>query len=88
MASYPRCPECGNYLNRYSVFFAEARRALNQEAVQDNKSKFANYNAEKMVFNPETTIKLGDLLDALGLVNICCRNHMFTCVDFKEGNKA
>jgi DNA-directed RNA polymerase subunit N (RpoN/RPB10) len=83
MATYIRCPECGNYLGPYIKYFDVAKKALYEEKIFKS-GKYANYAPDKMVFNPNITPSLEIIFDALNINLRCCRTHIFAKSDFDE----
>jgi hypothetical protein len=84
MATFIRCPECSFCVGKYAEFFECAKQAIYSDAVFGDKSKYANYDPEKMVFNPNITISLEHLFDALKIKNRCCRMHMVAKTEFDK----
>ena len=82
MATYIRCPECAFCIGVYAEYVDEARKAIYDDAIFGEKSKFANYNPEKMVFNSAITPSLEQLFEALGIKNRCCRMHLVAKTEF------
>jgi DNA-directed RNA polymerase I, II, and III subunit RPABC5 len=72
-----KCFTCGNVLaNKYRFYLDEVKRIKLQKGQQVNK---VLYLTEK---NIEKTAE-GEVLDTLGLKNLCCRRHMLTHVDIE-----
>jgi DNA-directed RNA polymerase I, II, and III subunit RPABC5 len=72
-----KCFTCGNVLaNKYRFYLDEVKRIKLQKGQQVNK---VLYLTEK---NIEKTTE-GEVLDTLGLKNLCCRRHMLTHVDIE-----
>ena len=72
-----KCFTCGNVLaNKYRFYLDEVKRIKLQNGQQVDK---VLYLTEK---NIEKTAE-GQVLDTLGLKNICCRRHMLTHVDIE-----
>ena len=70
-----KCFTCGMVLaDKYRYYQAEVRRI----------KLLKNENVDKVVYltkdNTEKTVD-GEVLDSLGLTNVCCRRHMLTHVD-------
>lgn len=79
MASFLRCPECGFTLMYYSDFIEQAKLAVYHDAIFSNKSKYSNYDPEKMCFNPNITPSLEKVFDVLPVFNRrCCRMRSVT----------
>jgi DNA-directed RNA polymerase I, II, and III subunit RPABC5 len=72
-----KCFTCGNVLaNKYRFYLDEVKRIKLQNGQQIDK---VLYLTEK---NIEKTAE-GQVLDTLGLKNLCCRRHMLTHVDIE-----
>jgi len=72
-----KCFTCGNVLaDKYRFYLDEIRRIKLQKGQQVDK---VVYLTEK---NIEKTAE-GQVLDTLGLKNVCCRRHMLTHVDIE-----
>lgn len=72
-----KCFTCGNVLaNKYRFYLDEVKRIKLQKGEQVDK---VLYLTEK---NIEKTAE-GQVLDTLGLKNLCCRRHMLTHVDIE-----
>ena len=72
-----KCFTCGNVLaNKYRFYLDEVKRIKLQNGQQIDK---VLYLTEK---NIEKTTE-GQVLDTLGLKNLCCRRHMLTHVDIE-----
>jgi DNA-directed RNA polymerase I, II, and III subunit RPABC5 len=72
-----KCFTCGNVLaDKYRYFQAEVR-----------KIKLANgLNVDDVVYLSKKNIEKtpeGQVLDTLGLTNVCCRRHMLTHTDIE-----
>ncbi len=72
-----KCFTCGMVLaDKYRYYQAEVRRI----------KLLKNENVDKVVYltkdNTEKTVD-GEVLDSLGLTNVCCRRHMLTHVDIE-----
>jgi DNA-directed RNA polymerase subunit N (RpoN/RPB10) len=72
-----KCFTCGIVLaDKYRYYQAEVRRI----------KLLKNENVDKVVYltkdNTEKTVD-GEVLDSLGLTNVCCRRHMLTHVDIE-----
>jgi DNA-directed RNA polymerase I, II, and III subunit RPABC5 len=72
-----KCFTCGNVLaDKYRFYLAEVR-----------KKKLANgLNVDKVVYlsiEKKDKTSEGEVLDELGLHNVCCRRHMLTHVDIE-----
>jgi DNA-directed RNA polymerase subunit N (RpoN/RPB10) len=75
-----KCFTCGNVLaDKYRFYLSEVRRIkMRRGQTQEQIDKvvyLTNSNIEK---TPE-----GQVLDELGLTNVCCRRHMLTHVDIE-----
>lgn len=75
-----KCFTCGNVLaDKYRFYLSEVRRIkMGRGQTQEQIDKvvyLTNSNIEK---TPE-----GQVLDELGLTNVCCRRHMLTHVDIE-----
>jgi DNA-directed RNA polymerase subunit N len=72
-----KCFTCGNVLaNKYRFYQQEVRRIKLSRGV----------SIEKVIYlTKESTDKTpeGNVLDDLGLKNVCCRRHMLTHVDIE-----
>uniref|UniRef100_A0A6C0HS31 DNA-directed RNA polymerase n=1 Tax=viral metagenome TaxID=1070528 RepID=A0A6C0HS31_9ZZZZ len=72
-----KCFTCGMVLaDKYRYYQGEVRKI--------KLSK--NLNVEKVVYLTKTNVEKtpeGDVLDNLGLTNVCCRRHMLTHVDIE-----
>lgn len=72
-----KCFSCGNVLaNKYRWFLEQVR--AKRLAKGDNPEKVIYLTKDHV----EKTVE-GDVLDVLGLKNICCRRHMLTHVDIE-----
>ena len=72
-----KCFTCGNVLaDKYRYYQQEVRRI-----------KTANgLSTDKVVYLTKTNVDKtaeGEVLDTLGLTNVCCRRHMLTHVDIE-----
>lgn len=72
-----KCFTCGNVLaDKYRFYLAEVRKRKLQNGLQIDKVVYlTKKHIEK---TPE-----GEVLDNLGLHNVCCRRHMLTHVDIE-----
>lgn len=72
-----KCFTCGNVLaDKYRYFQSEVRRIKIAQGLKVDKVVYlSKENIEK---TPE-----GNVLDDLGLKNVCCRRHMLTHVDIE-----
>ena len=72
-----KCFTCGTVLaDKYRYYQNEVRkRKIQQGTSTDNVVYLTNKNVDK---TPE-----GEVLDKLGLNNVCCRRHMLTHVDIE-----
>ena len=72
-----KCFTCGMVLaDKYRFYQNEARKTKLAEGTKvDNVVYFTKVNTDK-------TIE-GNILDDLGLTNVCCRRHMLTHVDIE-----
>ena len=84
MAAYIRCPECMFLSGIYAEFIDKARQSIYSDVIFNNKSKFANYNPEKMCFNSNITPSLEPLFKALEIDNPCCRMHCIAKTEFDK----
>lgn len=72
-----KCFTCGNVLaDKYRYYQDEVRRKKIQKGIQLDKVVYLT--KEHMDKTPE-----GEVLDSLGLTNVCCRRHMLTHVDIE-----
>ena len=72
-----KCFTCGNILaDKYRFFQEEVRRIKLSRGL--NVEKVVYLTKEKIEKTPE-----GNVLDELGLNNVCCRRHMLTHVDIE-----
>jgi len=72
-----KCFTCGNVLaDKYRYYQDEVRRMKIQKGIQLDKVVYLT--KEHMDKTPE-----GEVLDQLGLINVCCRRHMLTHVDIE-----
>jgi DNA-directed RNA polymerase subunit N (RpoN/RPB10) len=70
-----RCFSCGSVLaDKYRFFQDEVRK---RKIAKGQKLDAVVYLTEKHI---EKTAE-GEVLDAIGLTNVCCRRHMLTHVD-------
>ncbi len=79
-----RCPSCGFCIASYVEFFEKAREAYYASIVYDSKSEIKDYDPEKLALNPGSTPPLEELLDALGIINRCCRMRLVSKMDFDK----
>lgn len=72
-----KCFTCGNVLaDKYRYYLQEVRR---EKIAKDMKvDKVVYLTKERVEKTPE-----GEVLDRLGLKNVCCRRHMLTHVDIE-----
>jgi DNA-directed RNA polymerase subunit N (RpoN/RPB10) len=72
-----KCFTCGNVLaDKYRFYLEEVRKRKLQNGLQIDKVVYlTKKHIEK---TPE-----GEVLDNLGLKNVCCRRHMLTHVDIE-----
>jgi DNA-directed RNA polymerase subunit N (RpoN/RPB10) len=72
-----KCFTCGNVLaDKYRFYLEEVRKRKLQNGLQIDKVVYlTKKHIEK---TPE-----GEVLDDLGLKNVCCRRHMLTHVDIE-----
>ena len=72
-----KCFTCGNVLaDKYRYYQSEVRRAKTAQGL----------SVEKVVYLTKTNVQKtpeGEVLDTLGLKNVCCRRHMLTHVDIE-----
>jgi DNA-directed RNA polymerase subunit N (RpoN/RPB10) len=72
-----KCFTCGGVLaDKYRYFQAEVRRIKTSKGLSVDKVVYLTKN------NVEKTPE-GEVLDSLGLHNVCCRRHMLTHVDIE-----
>jgi DNA-directed RNA polymerase subunit N (RpoN/RPB10) len=72
-----KCFTCGNVLaDKYRFYLAEVRKKKLANGL--NVDKVVYLSIEKKGKTPE-----GEVLDDLGLHNVCCRRHMLTHVDIE-----
>ena len=72
-----KCFTCGNVLaNTYRYYQNEVRRIKLSQGIKHDKVIYLT--AEKVEKTAE-----GNVLDDLGLKNVCCRRHMLTHVDIE-----
>jgi DNA-directed RNA polymerase subunit N (RpoN/RPB10) len=72
-----KCFTCGMVLaDKYRYFQGEVRRIKIAQGV--NVEKVVYLTKDKVDKTPE-----GQVLDDLGLTNVCCRRHMLTHVDIE-----
>jgi DNA-directed RNA polymerase I, II, and III subunit RPABC5 len=72
-----KCFTCGYVLaDKYRYYQDEVRRMKIQKGIQLDKVVYLT--KEHMDKTPE-----GEVLDQLGLTNVCCRRHMLTHVDIE-----
>jgi|TARA_B110000093_G_C12870103_1_gene367306 DNA-directed RNA polymerase I, II, and III subunit RPABC5 len=72
-----KCFSCGTVLgDKYRYYLSEVRRVKLNKGIDLEKVQYlTKTNVDK---TPE-----GEVLDALGLVKMCCRRHMLTHVDIE-----
>lgn len=72
-----KCFTCGGVLaDKYRYFQSEVRRIKTSKGL----------SVEKVVYLTKTNVEKtpeGEVLDSLGLHNVCCRRHMLTHVDIE-----
>jgi|TARA_Y100000389_G_C17369058_1_gene467981 DNA-directed RNA polymerase I, II, and III subunit RPABC5 len=72
-----KCFSCGNVLaDKYRYYQGEVRRIKIMK----------NMDTEKVVYVTKDLVEKaveGEVLDTLGLRNVCCRRHMLTHVDIE-----
>lgn len=82
MASFVRCPSCSFVIGMYMRYVNLAKQAINEEAIYGEKSKYSEYDPEKISFNPDITPSMEKLFDALNIKKRCCRMHLLTVTEF------
>ena len=72
-----KCFTCGNVLaDKYRYYLQEVRK---EKMAKDMKvDKVVYLTKERVEKTPE-----GEVLDRIGLKNVCCRRHMLTHVDIE-----
>jgi DNA-directed RNA polymerase subunit N (RpoN/RPB10) len=78
MDELTRCPECAFCIGKYVKFIDSAREAIYNNVIFGDKSKYVDYDPEKMVFDPSITPSIEHVFDAIGIKNRCCRMHLVT----------
>ena len=79
-----RCYSCSNVLADKYEYFLEEVRQRKMERTEELKKKSKQYRFDNVIYltnevsDIETTEK--NVLDELGLMNLCCRRHMLTHV--------
>ena len=72
-----KCFTCGKVLaDKYRYYQAEVRRIKTSKGL----------STEKVIYLTKTNVEKtteGEVLDTLGLTNVCCRRHMLTHVDIE-----
>ena len=72
-----KCFTCGNVLaDKYRYYQTEVRRIKTSKGL----------SVEKVVYLTKTNVEKtaeGEVLDTLGLTNVCCRRHVLTHVDIE-----
>jgi DNA-directed RNA polymerase subunit N (RpoN/RPB10) len=72
-----KCFTCGTVLaDKYRYYQTEVRRIKTSKGL----------STEKVVYLTKTNVEKtaeGEVLDTLGLTNVCCRRHMLTHVDIE-----
>ena len=72
-----KCFTCGNVLaDKYRYYQTEIRRIKTAKGL----------SVEKVVYLTKTNVEKtteGEVMDTLGLTNVCCRRHMLTHVDIE-----
>ena len=72
-----KCFTCGNVLaDKYRYYQTEVRRIKTSKGL----------SIEKVVYLTKTNVEKtaeGEVLDTLGLTNVCCRRHVLTHVDIE-----
>jgi DNA-directed RNA polymerase subunit N (RpoN/RPB10) len=70
-----KCFTCGTVLaDKYRYYQSEVRRIKTSKGL----------STEKVIYLTKTNVEKtteGEVLDTLGLTNVCCRRHMLTHVD-------
>jgi hypothetical protein len=84
MATYIRCPECSFCIGKYADFVDRAKQAIYNDAIFRSNSKYAEYDPEKMVFNPQIVPSLEIVWNALNIKNRCCRQHLLSKTEFDK----
>ncbi len=81
--SFTLCPECGKCIGELSIaykiisLFNRLEQAKKKDAMCPDKTILMEGN-----FEPEEEIE--EILDALGLDNLCCRTRIFTSREFTD----
>jgi len=84
MEFFIRCPECSNPdVGSKMLLYTHCSRSLNDEYFQKN-SKYKNFAPEKIQLKPGISPPMGQLLDELKLMKLCCRTHVMTTIDMRE----
>ena len=73
MSAYKRCPECGYYLAKFTIFFTEAKKVLYNKTYNNSQ-----IDPEKIILKKNKLPPLEIIFDALEIKNRCCRMHIFT----------
>lgn len=81
-----RCFTCGAVLaDKYNYFLKETRRKKMENIETSSDSSRATHksinNAVYLTKMTNEKTAEGDVMDELGLINMCCRRHMLTHVD-------
>jgi len=87
MASYIRCPECGNTIGKYLEFLDKAKASLYDDKVFNSKNKLSQYDPEKLFFNPTDMPSLEQIFNAINMKKECCRMHSNNRVNFETLHK-
>lgn len=80
-----RCPECSQGIGEVYCLFVSARNGMVKKAIEKKTgSKATGYDMRRTELNTDYMGKLGDILDAIGLTNMCCRTHVMTLRKFNS----
>lgn len=79
--SLVRCPECGHSIGEVYKFVKIAREGLVNKNADE---KVSDGDVTKTEFNSEFIPNIKFILDAAGLVNMCCRTHVITLRKFNS----
>lgn len=76
-----KCVTCGTVLaDKYQWYLEQVRRKKIEKGMPADSVVY--YTKETSTRAPEKTPE-GEVLDELGLKNVCCRRHMLTHVDIE-----
>lgn len=87
MSQFIRCPSCGFCIGEYAEAVDIAKQVLYQKEVFGEGAKFQGFDPDKLMFKPGACPTLEKIFDELGIVNMCCRMRLVTCINLDKTYK-